>query len=101
VWGKPMLYWVVRACQLSQSIDRVFVSTEDAEIAEVAEESGAEVIRRPKELAAGHVFKQDVIVHAAEGFDPKPDIVISLQPNSPELCSEDLDKAIRKLKDTD
>lgn len=101
VWGKPMLYWVVRACQQSQYIDRVFVSTEDEEIAGVAQESGAEVIRRPKELAEGHIFKQDVIVHAAEGFDPKPDLVISLQPNSPELCPSDLDNAIRKLKDND
>ena len=51
--------------------------------------------------AAEYVFKQDVIVHAARGFDTKPEIVISLQANSPELCAQDLDKAIRKLHDND
>lgn len=97
IWGKPMLYWSVRACQQSAYIDEVFISTEDAEIAQVARDCGAQVIERPEELAGDRVFKQDVIVHAAENFVEKPDIVISLQANSPQLCARDLDAALEKF----
>ncbi len=96
-----MLYWVVRACQRSEYIDQIFVSTEDSEIAHLVTEFGATLTSRPAALAADHIFKQDVIIHAAESFESKPDIVVSLQPNSPELCAKDLDAAIRKLYEND
>jgi CMP-N-acetylneuraminic acid synthetase len=101
VWGQPMLSWAIRACQASAYISECFVSTEDDEIAAVAEKFGATVIWRPAELATDMVFKQDVIVHAAESFAEKPDIVVSLQANSPEICASDLDAAIAKLIEFD
>lgn len=101
VWGKPMLYWAIRACNGSAYISETYVSTEDDEIAALAETFGAKVIRRPSELAGDNVFKQDVIVHAAETFEIHPDVVVSVQANSPEMCSLDLDAAISKLWDND
>lgn len=98
VWGKPMLYWSIRACQRSKYIDEVFVSTEDKEVAELATKFGSNAISRPATLATDHVFKQDVIVHAAESLsEPKPELLISLQANSPEICAGDLDAALEKL----
>jgi len=97
VWGQPMLHWAVQACKKSQYIDKYFVSTEDAEIAEIARSSGAEVIDRPRRLADHATFKQEVIVHAMSAIPDKPDIVVSLQPNSPQVCAHDLDAAIEKL----
>jgi CMP-N-acetylneuraminic acid synthetase len=97
VWGQPMLYWAIQACKKSRYIDRYFVSTEDAEIADIASSLGAEVVDRPKSLADDLTFKQDVIVHAASVIPDKPDIVVSLQPNSPQVCAHDLDAAIEKL----
>lgn len=97
VWGQPMLYWAVQACKKSRYIDKTFVSTEDAEIADLARSLGAEVIDRPKSLADDLTFKQDVIVHAASVIPEKPDLVVSLQPNSPQVCAHDLDAAINKL----
>ncbi len=101
VWGKPMLYWAIRACQNSQYIDECYVSTEDDEIATLSKKFGAKSILRPKELANDFVFKQDVIVHAVEALEKKPGIVVSLQPNSPEICAKDLDAAIEKLTRND
>lgn len=102
IWGEPMLSWGVRACQKSRYIDKIFVSSEDAEILDTAKKYGAEPIQRPVELAGNMVFKMHAIAHAVETIarDPqyqKPDIVVCLQPNSPEIKTEDLDKAIEKL----
>lgn len=98
VWGKPMLYWAIRACEHAKYIDETYVSTEDDEVAGVASMHGVNLIRRPAQLADDLVFKQDVIVHAAESFStPKPEIVVSLQANSPEICASDIDAAIEKL----
>ena len=50
--GKPLIAYSILAAQHSKLIDRVIVSTEDEEIAEVAKDWGAEVpFLRPKELA--------------------------------------------------
>lgn len=100
LWGQPLIAWAIRACEQSEYVDACYVSTEDDEVAEVAEGLGAQIIQRPAALAGDAIFKQDVIVHAAEQFDPKPGIVISLQANSPQICAADLDGAIRKLQET-
>lgn len=97
LWGQPLLYWAILAARQSKYVDRCFVSTEDQEIAARAEEFGASVILRPQELAGHEVFKQDVIVHAARQFAPAPELVVSLQANSPQLNPADLDGAIEKL----
>lgn len=102
VWGKPMLYWAIRACRNSRYVDEIYVSTEDDEVAKIASVYEVKLIRRPATLADDLVFKQDVIVHAAENFAlPNPDIVVSLQANSPEICAVDIDAAIEKLHQFD
>ncbi|TWX71930.1 acylneuraminate cytidylyltransferase family protein [Colwellia demingiae] len=50
--GKPLLQYSVDTALLSPSIDKIFVSTDDAEIAKVAVKSGAILIERPAELAS-------------------------------------------------
>lgn len=97
IWGKPMLYWGIRACQESRFINGIFVSTEDKEIAEMAKGFGAKVIDRPVKLADHLTYKQDVIVHAVKTMNQKPDLVVSLQPNSPQVSAPDMDGAIEKL----
>ncbi|WP_218661654.1 cytidylyltransferase domain-containing protein, partial [Enterobacter cloacae] len=50
--GKPMIAWSIEAAQKSGVFDRIIVSTDDAEIAEVARQYGAEVpFMRPEELS--------------------------------------------------
>ena len=68
--GKPMLAYPIQAALTSGLFDQVYVSTEDAEIAEVAERHGAAIIKRPAELAADRSTVVDVCVHALETFPP-------------------------------
>lgn len=104
VLGRPMLAWVIDACRQSRRISHVYVSTEDEEIASVARASGAHAIERPHELAGDDVFKMDVIVHAAERIARDgliPTLVLSVQPNSPELTADMLDAGIDRLLEND
>lgn len=105
VFGKPMLVWSIEACARCQNIDEIYVSTEDEEIAEVAILNGANVITRPENLAEDMIPKMEVIRHADKwyestfGFSPK--VLVSVQANSPELRSSDIDRGIEMLVTND
>lgn len=65
--GKPMIAWSIEAARLSSCFDRIIVSTDDAEIAEVARAHGADVpFMRPPELSDDHTGTIPVIAHAIE-----------------------------------
>ena len=73
--GKPMIAWSLEAAKSSGLFEHVIVSTDDAEIAEVARQWGAEVpFVRPAELSNDHAGTTPVIAHATQwaldqGFD--------------------------------
>ena len=46
IWGKPLIYWSIKAAKESKYITDVWVSTEDDEIARIAIKNGAKVHRR-------------------------------------------------------
>lgn len=94
--GKPMIYYAITACKNSKLIDRVFVSTESEEIAHIAKDFGAEVLMRSKSLAEDKVPTQDVMKHFAQNFK-EMDILVLIQANSPNVRSENIDKAINKI----
>ena len=60
ILGSPALFYPVRAALNSGLFDRVIVSTDDNEIKEKAEESGAEVFIRPEKLAQDSARVVDV-----------------------------------------
>jgi pseudaminic acid cytidylyltransferase len=65
--GKPMISWSIAAALESGCIDRVVVSTDDHEIAEVARNYGAEVpFMRPANLADDYVGTTAVMQHALQ-----------------------------------
>lgn len=67
--GKSAIAYPIEAALASGCFDRVMVSTDDDEIAEVAARHGAEVpFRRPPELADDHATTIAVIQHAIAGL---------------------------------
>lgn len=83
-------------------VNRVLVSTDDAEIRNVAQTFGAEApFLRPAELAEDHVLDLPVFEHAlrfleeTEGY--RPDLVVHLRPTAPYRKPEWIDSAIRLL----
>ena len=81
--SKPLIYWSIQAALKSDYIDRVVVSTEDQEIAEIAKSYSAEVpFLRPKELAKDDSPGIDPVFHALEMLPEVEDLIL-LQPTSP------------------
>ena len=92
--GTPLIGWSIRTANVSRYIDRVVVSTDDAEIAAIARTQGADVpFMRPAALASDTATTPVVILHALDQL-PGFDIVVVLQPTNPFRSHEDVDEAI-------
>ncbi len=66
-YGKPMIAYSIKAAQESGLFDRIVVTTDDEEIADVARSYGAEIpFMRPKELSDDHTATIPVIAHAIQ-----------------------------------
>ena len=68
-FGKPLIAYSIEAALSSKLFERVIVSTDDDEIAEISENYGAEVpFARPKQLSDDYVSLEYVVNHAFEYF---------------------------------
>ncbi|BCV28969.1 acylneuraminate cytidylyltransferase family protein [Shewanella algae] len=95
--GQPLIWWTIKSALCCGLIERVFVSTDDDEIALKSIDSGAEVIRRPAELASDTASSIDVILHAIDWLEGKRipcDYLVLLQPTSPMRTEVHLDEAL-------
>lgn len=92
--GKPMIAWSIEAAQKSGVFDRIIVSTDDEEIAEVARQYGAEVpFMRPEELSNDFAGTIPVIRHATDwliSHDCAVDFVCCIYATAPFIRAEDI-----------
>ena len=102
---KPLIAYSIEAALKSKYIDRTIVSTEDEEIAEISKLHGAEVIKRPNELGEDNVPLDPVIFHAVNSIEKKEnikyDFVLTIQPTSPLLTTETVNKTIEIMLNGD
>lgn len=100
--GKPMIGWSIEAALLSGVFDEVWVSTDDTEIAAVAQSFGATVpFIRPAELSDDHTGTSAVVRHAiswALQQQLKPELVACIYATAPLLQSQMLNDAMRQLQ---
>ncbi|UVO19521.1 pseudaminic acid cytidylyltransferase [Stutzerimonas stutzeri] len=103
--GKPMIAWTIEAALQSGCFDQVVVSTDDAEIAEVARQHGADVpFMRPTELSDDHTGTIPVIRHAIEWFIQQGHTVeqaCCLYATAPFVTVEDLNRGMQVLQGND
>ena len=94
--GKPMFLYVAEEIRKSKKIHEIIISSDCNRIRKISLDHNFKFINRPKKLTYEKAEKQDVVVHAIKKFyrKKKPKIIISIQPNSPELRFQDLDKAL-------
>lgn len=101
--GKPLIAHTIRQALSCDMIDRVFVSTDDREIADIAAAAGAEVpFLRPAELATSSAAKIPVIEHLVgqvENMGVSVDRIIDLDPTSPLRLISDIEAAAALLDD--
>ncbi|SHI22152.1 CMP-N,N'-diacetyllegionaminic acid synthase [Vibrio aerogenes CECT 7868] len=102
--GKPLLEYSIDTAQAAPSVARVFVSTDDKEIAAVAKNAGAIVIDRPVELATDQSPEWLSWRHAVEWASQhygEFDGFVSLPATSPLRSVDDVEHAIEKLQSQD
>lgn len=101
---KPLITWSIQQAKSSELIDKVIVSTDSQNIADVAISAGALVPDlRPSNLATDETPTEPVLIHAIETWlaDDQPDIVILLQPTSPYRLPHTIDNAINFFRETE
>jgi len=99
--GKPLIAFSILEAKKSKYLDRIIVSTEDKEIAEISKRFGAEVVKRPEEMARDTAPVESCLIQAIEQLKEQEnynaDLMALLQPTTPFRRVEDIDKALEKL----
>ena len=94
IGGRPLICWTIDAARASRYIDRLVLSSDDAEIMAAAATAGCEVpFTRDAALATDQASSIDVALDAllrVPGFD----VLVLLQPTSPLRATEDIDGAL-------
>ena len=103
--GKPMIAWSIEAALQSGCFERIIVSTDDEEIAEVALRFGAEVpFIRPEELSGDFVATIPVIKHAIQWLEANqiiPDWVCCIYATAPFISADALKSGLTLIQQQD
>jgi len=103
--GKPLIAYTIEIALKSKLIDKVIVSTDDEEIAEIAKKYGVEVpFLRPKELATDTSPVIETLRHATKFFEERGiffDNIVVLEPTAPLRDIQDVEIAIERLNEDD
>lgn len=101
--GKPLIVHTIESALAAQHINRLVVSTDDAEIVRISRRAGAEVVWRPAEISDDMASSESALLHVLEYQEQNegytPDLVVFLQCTSPLTLPEDIDATIQTLLD--
>ena len=101
--GKPLIAYNILEARRSRFITRLVVSTDDPEIAAVAQHYGAEVVWRPAEISGDTASSESALLHVLESLQQsegyQPEILAFLQCTSPLTLAEDIDGTLQALLD--
>lgn len=100
--GFPLIAHSILLAKMTKEIDRVIVSTDDAEISQVAQAYGAEIpFMRPKEIAQDDTPMWPVVRHALKTIEDQEknryDFVLLLDPTSPGRIPQDIEQSLKLL----
>ena len=102
-YGKPMISYSIEAAKSSKNIETVVVSTDDPEIMQIAQESGAVCERlRPKRLCDDYTTTTDVVKFEIQDLLKKGiecEYVCELYATAPFITSQDIDDTYNLLAD--
>jgi len=101
--GKPLIAWSINAAKKSKYVDRVVVSTDSQEIADVAQKAGGQVpFLRPTDIAQDLTPDTPVFEHALAWLKEHdnfiPEFIVHLRPTGPLRTAEEIDEAIEMLE---
>jgi len=92
VEGFPLIHWVVKNAQLAESLESIWVATDNEEIAGAARVAGANAVM----TRADHATGSDRIAEVAESLSDE--IIINIQGDEPEIAPATIDAVADLLK---
>ena len=103
LYNKPLIYYAINIAKSSQYVDDVVVATDDNDISMISEKYGANVIRCSADLFGENtpldsIVYNTIIQKEKITFD-EYDIVITLDPSSPLIKTQTLNRVIEKFND--
>lgn len=103
ICGRPMAYYPMKAAACCPEIDKVYISTDDERLMQLAGENDVEVIERPPELCADHALGEDVYVHAYHfiknaNIKQNIEMLVLLMCNAPTITSGVISEGIKVLR---
>lgn len=101
VGGRSLVRRAVESARSAALIDAVVVTTDGDAIAAEARAAGADVVRRPADLAGDQASSESALLHVLDELeaagDALPEVLVFLQATSPFIDPDDLDTAIRRV----
>jgi len=94
--GYPLLKHTIDVCKKSKFINKIYVSSDDLEILNLARGYGVNTIKRPPEISQDDSPTEEAIGHFLK-FIEKVDLIVFLQVTSPLRDSMDVDNLIEKV----
>lgn len=98
--GKPLLAWAIDVAKQVDEIDRVIVSTDDAQIGSVGRTHGAEIYQRPSHLATDESLVIDALKHLLQTLRTEceePEWVVLLEPTCPLRTADDVRDCLKLI----
>ena len=93
--GKPLVAWSVAAGREARLVDRLILSSDDAEIIDAARRYGCDIpFVRPAALAGDASPVEDALIHALDNVGRSYDYLVLLQATSPLRSAADIDGAV-------
>jgi YrbI family 3-deoxy-D-manno-octulosonate 8-phosphate phosphatase len=99
--GRSLIARAVEAARAARHVERVFVSTDDSDVASGAADAGAEVMDRPVAIAGDAASSEEALLHALDSLEQRgealPEILALVQCTSPFVSAADIDGTIACL----
>jgi len=104
--GKPLIAYTIEVALKWKKMDKLIVSTDNEEIANISKKYGADTpFMRPAELATDDAGKLPVLQHAVKfcekEYNTRYDAIVDLDPTAPLRKISDLDNALNKFLNSD
>ena len=99
--GKPLIAWTIESALKAKLINKVVVSTDCDEIADVSKRYGAEIVKRPVDLATDESTSESALIHCLKQLqtDSNLEYVVFRQCTSPLVTPNDIDEMIRHARE--
>ncbi|UCB56993.1 MAG: cytidylyltransferase [Candidatus Omnitrophota bacterium] len=103
VLGNPLAYYPIKAAKDCAEIDRIYMSTDDEKLIDLAKINGIASIQRPPELCTDDALGEDAYIHAynvvKEKNEGQIEMLVLLMCNAATITSEMISSGIKVLRE--